>query len=167
MHDSGPERALTTSSPKHQTSESKLFRWKLLRWMLQVLVGGIIFGSALGKSLDLPGFVEVLKTYQAFSPSVLWPLATIVTLGEFILGTWILSGYQLRTSALLGAVMNTGYAGWMTISLLRGLDLPNCGCFGVFFPQPLTWRSPIEDLVLVALCGLLVKLANTGSTAQQ
>ncbi len=57
--------------------------------------------------------------------------------------------------------MNTVYAGWMTISLLRRLQLSNCGCFGVFFPQPLTWHSPIEDLILVTLCGLLGKLANT------
>ena len=150
---------MTTTIPNHQASESISYRWRLLRWILQILVGGIVFGSALGKSLDFAGFVDVLKTYQAFSPSILWPLATIVTFGEFILGTWILSGYQLRISALIGAGMNTGYAGWMTLSLMRGLNLPNCGCFGVFFPQPLTWRSPIEDLVLVTLCVLLAKLA--------
>ncbi len=135
--------------------------------MLQGLLGGIIFGSALGKSLDLAGFVDVLATYQAFSPWTLWPLATSITIGEFILGTWILSGFQLRMSALLGAAINTVYAGWMTLSLLRGLNLPNCGCFGVFFPQPLTWRSPLEDLALVALCGLLANLAKTESTTQR
>ncbi len=155
-----------TTPPNPQSSESRYFGWKYLRWILQILIGGIIFGSALGKSLDFPGFVDVLETYQAFSPSILWPLATIITIGEFTLGIWILSGYWLRMSALVGAAMNTGYAGWMTISLMRGLDLPNCGCFGVFFAQPLTWRSPIEDLVLVALCGLLAKLANTATTPQ-
>lgn len=134
--------------------------------MLQILVGGIIFGSALGKSLDFPGFVDVLETYQAFSPSILSPLAAIVMIGEFVLGTWILSGYRLRMSAFVGAGMNAGYAGWMTISLMRGLDLPNCGCFGVFFPQPLSWRSPIEDLALVAFCALMAKLAKTETKTQ-
>ena len=156
-----------TTTPNAQSSKSRSFEWRCLRWILQILIGGIIFGSALGKSLDFPGFVEVLETYQAFSPSILWPLATIVTMGEFVLGTWILSGYRLRMSALVGAAMNTGYAGWMTFSLMRGLDLPNCGCFGVFFPQPLTWRSPIEDLALVALCGLLAKLASATTTTQR
>ncbi len=155
---------MTTTAPNPQSSESRSFGWNLLLRILQILIGGIIFGSALGKSLDFPGFVDVLATYQAFFPSILWPLATIVTIGEFFLGIWILSGYRLRMSAFVGAGMNTGYAGWMTISLMRGLDLPNCGCFGVFFPQPLTWRSPIEDLVLVALCGLLAKLANATTT---
>ena len=62
--------------------------------------------------------------------------------------------------------MNTTYAIWMTIALLRGLDLPNCGCFGVFFPQPLTWQSPLEDLVLVAFCSLLAYLAHAETKAQ-
>jgi len=32
-------------------------------------------------------------------------------------------------------VLNTGYAVWTTISLLRGLALDNCGCDGRFFPN--------------------------------
>jgi hypothetical protein len=42
---------------------------------------------------------------------------------------------------------------------VRGLDLTNCGCFGLFFPQPLRWYTPLEDVVLVALCYLLGRLA--------
>ena len=133
---------------------------KLLRWFLQLTIGGIIFGSALGKALDLTGFIEVLKTYQAFPPVLLSPLAVAVTLGEFALGVWILLGLRLRTSALLGALLNFVYAVWMTITLLRGLKLDNCGCFGVFFPQPLTWFSPFQDLVLVAFCWVLAHLAH-------
>ena len=132
---------------------------KLLRWFLQLTIGGIIFGSALGKGLDLTGFIEVLKTYQAFPPVLLFPLAVAVTLGEFVLGVWILSGLRLRTSALLGALLNIVYALWMTITLLRGLELDNCGCFGVFFAQPLTWFSPFQDLVLVTFCCALAYLA--------
>jgi hypothetical protein len=40
--------------------------------------------------------------------------------------------------------------------------LENCGCFGVFFPQPLRWYSPLEDLVLVGLCLALRRLAGEG-----
>jgi uncharacterized membrane protein YphA (DoxX/SURF4 family) len=123
-----------------------------LRMVLQIFVGVVIFGSALGKSLDLPGFVEVLKTYQIFPDLTLWPLALAVTGFEFVLGAWLLSGWRLRAGALVALWLNAGYAAWMTISLLRGLELSNCGCFGVFFPQPLRWYSPLEDLVLVGMC---------------
>ena len=130
-----------------------------LRLALQIFVGVVIFGSALGKSLDLPGFVEVLRTYRAFPDFMLWPLALAVTGFEFVLGAWVLSGWRLATSARVALWLNAGYAVWMTVSLARGLELTNCGCFGVFFPQPLRWYSPLEDLVLVGMCYALSRYA--------
>ena len=136
-------------------------QWTIVRRCLQLLIGGIIFASALGKSLDLAGFVAVLDTYRAFPDSTLWPLGLSVTGVEFVLGAWVLSGWHLQTSALVGAGLNGVYAVWMAISLGRGLELTNCGCFGVFFPQPLTWLSPVEDLVMVCLCLALRQLSKT------
>ena len=141
-----------------------------VRWTFQLFIGTIIFGSALGKSLDLPGFAEVLRTYRAFPDVTLWPVAVMVTGFEFVVGVWLLSGWRLRTSALVALWLNAGYVVWMTISLLRGLELSNCGCFGVFFPQPLRWYSPLEDLVLVAMCYALsryatARMGNTSSSS--
>jgi uncharacterized membrane protein YphA (DoxX/SURF4 family) len=134
-------------------------RWSVLSWVCRLFVGGILLVSALGKSLDRPGFVEVLVTYRAFPDWLLWPLAFLVMGIEWLLGVWILSGWRLATGALAGLGLNTGYAIWMTLSLVRGLDLANCGCYGVFFPQPLRWYSPLEDLVLVGMCYALWKSA--------
>ena len=127
--------------------------------LLRVIVGGIFLASALGKSLDLPGFVKVLVTYHAFPDWTLWPIAFFITGIEWVLGVWILSGWRLAIGSLAGLVLNLAYTMWMTLSLLRGLDLPNCGCYGVFFPQPLRWYSPLEDLVLVGMCYALWKSA--------
>jgi uncharacterized membrane protein YphA (DoxX/SURF4 family) len=69
-----------------------------LRWFLQLFVSIILLASALGKSLDLPGFVGVLKTYRAFPDAMLWPLALAVTGFEFALGAWLLSGVTARWS---------------------------------------------------------------------
>jgi hypothetical protein len=118
----------------------------------RLFVGGILLLSALGKSLDLAGFAEVLATYRAMPASFLWPFALLVTGLEWVLGVWILSGWRLVTGALAALVLYAGYALVMALSLVRGLDLANCGCYGVFFPQPLRWYSPLEDLVLVGMC---------------
>lgn len=136
-----------------------------LRMSFQIFVGVVIFGSALGKSLDLTGFVEVLKTYQIFPDLTLWPLALAVTGFEFVLGAWLLSGWRLQISARIALWLNAGYAVWMTISLLRGLELSNCGCFGVFFPQPLRWYSPLEDLVLVGMCYATARMGDAPSSS--
>jgi hypothetical protein len=45
--------------------------------------------------------------------------------------------------------MHALYALWSAVSVLRGLKLPNCGCFGVFLARPLGWSTAVEDLVLV------------------
>ena len=47
----------------------------------------------------------------------------------------------------------------LTLELLRGVKLANCGCFGVFLARPLRWTSPLEDLGLVAVTlGVLATL---------
>ncbi len=129
--------------------------WTVVTWCGRLLIGAVLLASALGKSLDFPGFVDVLITYRLFPDWSLWPLALGITGIEWVLAAWILVGWQLSTGALIALSLNGLYAVGLIITLLRGLDLPNCGCYGVFFPQPLQWYSPLEDLVLVGICALL------------
>ncbi len=129
--------------------------WGVLTWCCRLLIGGVLLASALGKSLDLRGFVEVLVTYRLFPDWSLLALAFVITGWEWALAVWILAGWQLPTGALMAMTMNGLYALGLIITLVRGLDLPNCGCYGVFFPQPLRWYSPVEDLALVGICYVL------------
>jgi hypothetical protein len=129
--------------------------WTVVTWCARLLIGGVLLASALGKSLDLQGFIDVLVTYRLFPDWSLAPLALGITGIEWVLAVWILVGWQLSTAALIALSLNGLYAIGLIITLLRGLDLPNCGCYGVFFPQPLRWYSPLEDLVLVGICALL------------
>ncbi len=125
--------------------------WTVVTWGCRLLIGGVLLASALGKALDLEGFVDVLVTYRLFPGWSLW-LAAFVIIGiEWILAAWILSGWRLPTGALLALTLNGLYAVGLIVTLIRGIDLPNCGCYGVFFPQPLRWYSPVEDLVLVGI----------------
>jgi Methylamine utilisation protein MauE len=126
--------------------------WVVGTWCLRLLVGAILIASAGGKSLDLQGFVDILITYQLFPGSMLWLTALGITALEWVLGVWILSGWRLETGALIAMSLNGLYALGLIVTLGRGLDLPTCGCYGVFFPQPLRWYSPFEDLVLVGMC---------------
>jgi hypothetical protein len=126
--------------------------WPIIFWACRVIVGMVCLVSALGKSLDLPGFVGVLSTYQFFPDWGLWLVAIGITGLEWLLALWLLSGWCIESGALIALILYGLYAAGLVITLLRGLDLPNCGCYGVFFPQPLRWYSPLEDLVLVGMC---------------
>ena len=44
-------------------------------WVLRALITGVVLASAVGKSLDLAGFVEVLATYHTVPAGWVWPLA--------------------------------------------------------------------------------------------
>lgn len=110
----------------------------------------------MGKALDVPGFVGVMRTYElGLAEETLWAVAAGVTLFELGLGCWILSGRRLRLASLLSAAMHFGYLILLTDALRRGLELENCGCFGVFLARPLEWYTPLEDAALfVASYGL-------------
>ena len=129
--------------------------WTVVIWCCRLLIGGVLLASALGKSLDMPGFVDVLVTYRLFPDWSLWLLALGIIGIEWVLAAWILVGWRLSTGALLALSLNGLYAIGLVVTLLRGLDLPNCGCYGMFFPQPLQWYSPLEDFVLAGICLVL------------
>ncbi|MEO9101467.1 MAG: hypothetical protein ABI212_05925 [Burkholderiaceae bacterium] len=67
---------------------------------------------------------------------------------------WCGAGLRDGPAALL---LNLGYGVLLTASLLRGLELPNRGCFGVYFAQPLRWYSPLEDVLLMAASVVLIR----------
>lgn len=142
---------------------------KLCR-VLRVCLGTLILGAGVGKALDVPGFVGVMRTYElGVAEAALWPAAAAVILFELGLGGWVLSGRRLRAAALLSAAMHFGYLVLLTDALRRGLGLENCGCFGVFLARPLTWYTPLEDAALIAAsCGLFYLSGGTrrdGTTA--
>lgn len=128
--------------------------------IFRILLGILITGAGVGKLLDIPGFVSVIETYQLhIGNSYVWAIAIFVIIFEIALGLWILFGKNLKTGAILSMLMHAGYFILLSITLLRGIELQNCGCFGIFFARPLMWYSPLEDLVLIVISYGLFYLA--------
>ena len=123
--------------------------------VLRLAFAALLLVAGIAKLLDLPGFVAVVATYQTLPGFLLAPAALALTLAELALGAWLLSGHRVVEAAIATALLHLGYLGWLVLALARGLDLPNCGCFGVFWPQRLTPWMLLEDGVLLALSVLL------------
>lgn len=119
--------------------------------LLRVVIGLVLFATAFGKLLDVPGFARILGSYQALPEGSLSTLALAIPLAELALSIWLFSGQRLAGAALSSAAMHLFYAGWSAAALARGLKLANCGCFGVFLARPLGWSTVLEDLVMVGL----------------
>ena len=129
------------------------------RLSLRLAIALVLLATSLGKLLDIQGFANVLRTYEAFPDSVLLSLALAIPLAELALAVWLLAGSFLRVAAAVSVVLHFSYAFWSAVSVLRGLQLSNCGCFGVFWPRPLGWSTVVEDLVLAAASLLLASFA--------
>ncbi len=127
--------------------------------VLQVFIGILFLTTSAGKLLDIRGFAEVLFTYDLFPTATLLPIALTLSLVELLLSLWIFSGIKLTYSALTAVVLNVQFTAVAVISNLRGLEIPNCGCFGVLWARPMSWGTVVEELLLTAVCVILFLLA--------
>lgn len=127
-------------------------RWAVgLAWLLAALHAA----TALGKLLDLPGFAGVLADYRILPPPLVPPAAALAVVAELAVAAGLLLPAFRFRAALGAAALAALYAVVLVATLLRGIGLANCGCFGVFLARPLTVFSPFEDLALLALALLL------------
>ena len=126
-----------------------------LRRPLELLFAALLLTSGGAKLLDMAGFVSVVVDYDVLPTILLWPSAWTSTVTEVALGAWLLRGPKTRRAAAGLWALHLLYVIWIAVALARDLAISNCGCFGVYWPRPLTWLTPIEDLVLLLLAGVL------------
>ncbi len=131
---------------------------KIFRILLIVIIGPLLLATGIGRALGIPGYIVVLETYQSFPLILHWPIALLVILIELLVGLAILLPKFLRIGSYLAIWMHLAYASLAAITLLRGIDVPNCGCFGVFLARPLGWNTVTEDLVMTGLAYALYRL---------
>jgi hypothetical protein len=125
--------------------------------LVHVFFALLMLVSAGGKLLDMPGFYQVVQTYQML-PGLLIPAASwALTLFELALGFMLLFSSSAVVAAVLLVPLHLFYLAGLGQALFRGLALKNCGCFGVFWARPLTPYSLLEDVFLLCLTLYLLR----------
>ncbi len=120
--------------------------------ILRFFFSFLLIATAVGKLLDNRGFSNVILSYQfGLTANIALSLGLFVSLFELFLGLSIGIQFKQKVNAILISLMHLGYVLLAVSSLYRGLELQNCGCFGVFLKRPLTQATVVEDLVLLAL----------------
>ncbi len=136
-------------------------KYNILFKILKILFIFLLLATAIGKLLDNRGFAEVILTYQFGIPFELaLPLGLFVSLFELALALALILNINHRRNGFLLTLMHVGYTGLAVTALSRGLNLTNCGCFGVFWQRTLTWQTVFEDLFLTAISFLFFWLAS-------
>jgi Methylamine utilisation protein MauE len=130
-------------------------------WLFRYFLGLLFVATAIGKLLDNRGFAQVISTYRLGIPdNFLLGTALAISLLELYIGINILIARELNRIVLATLWFHLGYAGLAWVTLLRGIQLTNCGCFGVFLARSLKWSTVLEDIVLAGIslaCWLLLK----------
>lgn len=132
---------------------------KILLRIFQFFIALLLLTTAIGKLLDNRGFAEVLLTYDLFPEAVLLPLALGMSLFELFLSLWIFSGIKLKYASFIAVILHIQLVVVVISSNLRELNIPNCGCFGVFWARPMNWGTVVEDSLLTVICIVLYLLA--------
>lgn len=130
-----------------------------VRTGLRLSIAFLLAATAVGKLLDVGGFAAVVATYRVLPEALSLPAAGAVPIAELVLAAWLFSAWALPAAAAASVLMHGAYAGLAGLTLLRGIPVPNCGCFGVFLSRPLTPATILEDLVLLAASAALIALA--------
>lgn len=118
----------------------------------------LLLAMALGQALSLRQFVDAIDSYR-FGAAPL--VAAILLAGELFAGIGLLLPLP-RTRVVAGGIGLLVAALWGSLALqaaVRGLTIPNCGCFGAFFAQGLSWWILPQDLYFLGLAGLALRSA--------
>lgn len=106
---------------------------------------------AIGQLSDLGGFVGILETYRLGGGITAAVLAPALVAGELLAGIGLLRSRTGHRPATMAVAVGATWTVLAALAFARGLDLPNCGCFGVHAGQPLRWWVLVEDAQFIAL----------------
>jgi len=131
--------------------------------VLRIVLGTVYTAMALGQIASFGHMPRILSTYGLVSGGAATMLAVALIAGELVCGIWFLA--RPRSKALAPVWVFTGVSVvWSLLAVeayARGLAVDNCGCFGIYLSQRLSWFVLLQDALTLLYAALLVRSART------
>ncbi len=151
-------------------TQSMLENRKYLNWLThlpRLFVGLVLLATGSGKMLDMAGFVGVVDAYQLTPHWISVGLAYTLPFIEFFTGVSLIINARPRYAAWLATLLHGLMLAAVSITLQRGIQIENCGCFGVFFARPLTPQTLFEDMFMLLMSiWVLINASRDNSTGK-
>jgi hypothetical protein len=136
--------------------------------LLRIALGALYAAMAAFQVASWPAMPDILGAYDAVPPGALPWLAAALIGAELVAGGWLLA--RPRSAGLAPAWLFAAVAAaWTALGVqayLRGLAVDNCGCFGSYLTQRLTWFTLAQDGLLLIYAGLLLRAAHHARRAR-
>ncbi len=128
----------------------------------RVLVGLILIATgALKAAAPKEEFAVVIDWYDVLPQGMSLAVAAFLPWVELVIGWSLLLGWFTREFAAAAFGLAVCFFGAVASTQLRGIPLPNCGCFGGAIHMPL-WGTMLLDAVLAALSFVAFRRAPAG-----
>ena len=112
-------------------------RHPALHWVTAIALGAVFVYASLSKIEDPRAFAKIVYHYQVVGPSgsVGFVPANLVAVAlpwlELVLGVLLITGLWRREAALVTAFLLVVFVGAVSSTMIRGIDIENCGCFAL------------------------------------
>lgn len=132
----------------------------------RLLFAVLLLAMAAGQSLSFGEFEAAIDSYRTGAPPRV--LAMVLLAGEVAAGVGLLAPrrYLRPASGWIGLAVAALWAALAVQAFARGLAIPNCGCFGRFLTQRLSWLVLLQDAYFVALSWLALRSARNDSPSR-
>lgn len=126
-------------------------RSRYLTLLCRVILAAVFIFAALGKIGDPQEFSDAVAAFRILPITSVNVFAIILPWIELLVGLSLLSGTQLRQSALLSVLLNLMFVIAAGSAMARGLDI-KCGCFTLSRSHTsVGWSLIARDIVLILI----------------
>jgi hypothetical protein len=135
---------------------------------LRLVLGVVYTAMAVGQLASIDRMPTILGTYGLLHGRPATALALGLIVGEAVCGLWFLLRPRSRAAAPVW-IYTAVSAAWSALAVqasVRGLTVPNCGCFGRYLRQHLSGITLAQDVLTLFYAAVLLRgLHRTSSTA--
>lgn len=127
--------------------------------VLRTVLGTVYTAMAVGQLASFGHMPRILSTYGLVTGGAATALAVALIAGELVCGVWFLA--RPRSKAVAPVWVFTAVSVVWTVlavqAYARGLAVANCGCFGIYLTQQLSWFVLLQDALTLFYAWLLLR----------
>lgn len=141
----------------------KLFANNYLLLFLRLILGFVFIYAGIEKTIDPGAFANSISNYKLIPELLINLISITLPWIELITGILLIFGVSVKENAMILSGLLALFIIMISISLMRGLSI-ECGCFGTVGGAQIGMYKIIENILLLAIGGHLVKYDSTFCT---